>query len=46
MYVCVYLEGSDETIADHFLGVEHLNLHHAVKHLLRPFVEAEVEHLQ
>ena len=39
------LEGADESIADDFLCVEHFDLHHAVKHFLRPLVEAEVEHL-
>ena len=39
------LEGSNESISDDFLGVENFDLHHTVEHLLRPLVEAEVQHL-
>ena len=48
LYIYVYLEGPNESIEKQFLaiGVEHLHHHHTVKHLLRPFIEAEVEHLQ
>ena len=43
---CSYLEGTNESLRDGVLGIEHLYLHHLVKHNVRMLVEVVVQHLE
>jgi len=43
--ICSYLEGTNESSCDNILGIEHLYLHHLVKHHVRMLLEVVVQHL-
>ena len=42
---CSYLEGTNESLRDGVLGIEHLYLHYLVKHHVRMLLEVVVQHL-
>ena len=42
---CSYLEGTNESLCNGILGVDHLYLHHLVKHHVRMLLEVVVQHL-
>ena len=42
---CSYLEGTNESLCNGILGVDHLYLHHLVKHLIRMLLKVVVQHL-
>ena len=43
--ICSYLEGTNESSCDDILGIEHLYLHHLVKHNVRMLLEVVVQYL-